>query len=219
MSGLIWIQTVWHFDGIPERIFQKVDFEKNQQTTKKHAKLPSRQRVGLLEPFADNLCKQFGFRSGPTKCRAWSGSKLFDTLMVLLKEFFEKVEFEKNQQTTKKHAKLPSRQRVGLLEPSADNLCKQLGFRSGPTKCRTWSGSKLFDTLMVLLNFLKKLILKIISRRQNYPVGKELFKTATKATVTAACIAAILQCLLLFLRTVRVTACWRGLGCWGSFSC
>ena len=55
---------------------------------------------------ADNLCKQFGPRSGATKCRAWSGSKLFDTLMVFLKEFFEKVAFEKSQQTTKKHAKL-----------------------------------------------------------------------------------------------------------------
>ena len=34
MSGLIWIQTVLHFDGISERIFRKVGFEKNQQTTK-----------------------------------------------------------------------------------------------------------------------------------------------------------------------------------------
>ena len=44
---------------------------------------------------ADNLCKQFGPRPGPTKCRAWSGSKLFDTLMVFLKEFFENVDSEK----------------------------------------------------------------------------------------------------------------------------
>ena len=29
------------------------------------------------------------------------GSKLFDILMVFLKEFFKKVNFEKNQQTTK----------------------------------------------------------------------------------------------------------------------
>ena len=34
----------------------------------------------LLVLSADNLCKQFGLRSGPTKCLAWSGSKLFDTL-------------------------------------------------------------------------------------------------------------------------------------------
>ena len=35
--------------------------------------------------------------------------------MVFLKEFFGKVDFEKNQQKTKKHAKLPSSQRVKLL--------------------------------------------------------------------------------------------------------
>ena len=50
---------------------------------------------------ADNLCKQFGPRSG---------SKLFDTLMVFLKEFLKKLILKKNQQTTKKHKKSPSRQ-------------------------------------------------------------------------------------------------------------
>ena len=55
----------------------------------------------ILASSADNLYKQFGSRSGPTKCRAWSGYKLFDTLMVFLKEILEKVDFEKNQQTTK----------------------------------------------------------------------------------------------------------------------
>ena len=49
----------------------------------------------LLGPSANNLCKQFGPRSGPTKCRAWSGSNLFDILIVLQKEFFENVNFEK----------------------------------------------------------------------------------------------------------------------------
>ena len=34
---------------------------------------------------ADNLCKQFGPRSDPTKCQAWSGSKLFNTQVVLKK--------------------------------------------------------------------------------------------------------------------------------------
>ena len=56
----------------------------------------------LRESSADNFCKQFGTWSGPTKCQAWSGSKLFDTLMIFLKELFEKVDFEKNRQTTKK---------------------------------------------------------------------------------------------------------------------
>ena len=36
-----------------------------------------------------------------------SGSKLYDTMIVFLKEIFEKVDFEKNPQMTKKHAKLP----------------------------------------------------------------------------------------------------------------
>ena len=35
-------------------------------------------------------CKQFGPRSGSTKCRSWSKSKPFNTLIVFLKEFFEK---------------------------------------------------------------------------------------------------------------------------------
>ena len=42
-----------------------------------------------------------------------SGSNLFDTLIVFLKEFFE----EKNLQTTKEHAKLPSRQLLFSEEP------------------------------------------------------------------------------------------------------
>ena len=70
----------------------------------------------LLVPSADSLCKQFGPKSGPTKtkCRAWSGSKLFDLLMVFLKEFCEKVDFEKNRQMTKKRENFPSMQRVNV---------------------------------------------------------------------------------------------------------
>ena len=39
MSGLIWIQIVWHSIGIPGRFLEKVDFEKVQQKTKKHEKI------------------------------------------------------------------------------------------------------------------------------------------------------------------------------------
>ena len=46
-------------------------------------------QLRLLLP-VDNLCKQFGPRSGPTKCQSWSGSKLFDTLIVFLKDFLFK---------------------------------------------------------------------------------------------------------------------------------
>ena len=54
----------------------------------------------LQVSYADNLCKQFGPRSGLTKRQAGSGSKPFATLPVFVEEFFEKVDFEKNQQTT-----------------------------------------------------------------------------------------------------------------------
>ena len=57
--------------------------------------------------------------SGPTKCRAWSGSKLFDTLMVFPKEFYEKNDLEKKADD-KKHAMLPSMQR--LLDTSVKIL-------------------------------------------------------------------------------------------------
>ena len=38
--------------------------------------------------------------------------KLFDTLKVFIKEFFEKVNFDESEQITKKIEKLPSMQRV-----------------------------------------------------------------------------------------------------------
>ena len=49
MSGLIWIQTVWHSDSVPEDLKKKKKkIEKNQQTPKKNPeKLPSMQIVNL----------------------------------------------------------------------------------------------------------------------------------------------------------------------------
>ena len=52
---------------------------------------------------ADKFLKQIWYRSGP---------KLFDTLMVLPKESYEKVDLEKKSPGDKRHAKLPSRLRV-----------------------------------------------------------------------------------------------------------
>ena len=70
----------------------------------------------LLVPSADNICKQFWPGSDLTKRRVLSGSKLFDTLIVFLKEFFRKKRFWKKKQsdddTWKKHEKLPRKQRV-----------------------------------------------------------------------------------------------------------
>ena len=70
----------------------------------------------LLVSSADNLCKQFGTRSGLTKCRAWSGSKLFDSLvLVFLEEFFEKVDFEKKSADVKKAWKIYEEAKSSLL--------------------------------------------------------------------------------------------------------
>ena len=60
----------------------------------------------LLVSSAENLCKQFVPRPGPTKCPACSGSKLFDTRMVFPKEYFEKVDFDKNSADDKKSWKI-----------------------------------------------------------------------------------------------------------------
>ena len=51
--------------------------------------------------------KQFGPRSGLTKCRACSGPKLFDILIVFLKECFEKVDFEKINRQQKRMTNYP----------------------------------------------------------------------------------------------------------------
>ena len=48
------------------------------------------------------LCKQFGSRTGPTKCLACSGAKLFDALMLFLKECFWKSWFWKKSADDKK---------------------------------------------------------------------------------------------------------------------
>ena len=77
---------------------------------------------------ADKLCKQSGPRSGPTEhhvviicvvsnpiadsCNKLSKSKSFDTMIVFLKEFFEKVNLisKKVSRGKQKHEKLPSNQ-------------------------------------------------------------------------------------------------------------
>ena len=49
----------------------------------------------LLVLSADNFCKHFRPRSGLMEGQAWSVSKLFDTLVIFLKEFFQKSSFWK----------------------------------------------------------------------------------------------------------------------------
>ena len=79
---------------------------------------------------ADDLCNQFGPRSGLTACQARSGSKLIHSLTILLKEFFVKVNFLKNQQTTKNQSKYPSMQRVKHLRHLPNATCKSSAGKS-----------------------------------------------------------------------------------------
>ena len=60
----------------------------------------------------DNRCKQFVPRSGLNVRPDMDQNYL--TLVVFLKELFEKVDFEKNQQTTNSMKKLPRMQKVKL---------------------------------------------------------------------------------------------------------
>ena len=46
-------------------------------------------------------CKQFGPRSGSTERRSWSGSKLFDILVMFLEEFFKTLILKKSADSNK----------------------------------------------------------------------------------------------------------------------
>ena len=60
---------------------------------------------------ADYICKQFGPRPGPTKWKMLSVGPDLDpsclTLIVFLKQFFKKSDFEKKSADDRKHAKFP----------------------------------------------------------------------------------------------------------------
>ena len=51
MSGLIWIQSVWHSDGIHDFFFKKVDFEKISRRQKSMKNLPGGKEANSLTPF------------------------------------------------------------------------------------------------------------------------------------------------------------------------
>ena len=132
--------------------WKKMILKKNQQTTFVEMFIPGVQywqdQWHLLSS-AVNLCKQFGTRSGLMECQAWSGSKLFDTLMTFLKEFLKKSWFWKYQQTTSVEMNISGVQYIQdqwHILSSLVNLCKQFGARSGLTNCQAWSGPKLFHT-------------------------------------------------------------------------
>ena len=205
MSGLIWIQTVWLF---LKEFFEKVDFENNQQTTKKSMKnYPAcnfgDKQVNLwliwvltfccwerlhirwlgLRSLWKSLCRlliTFANSFYPDQARQNVGPDLDPNWMtVFLKEFFEIVDFEKISRQQKKSMKnYPAckfrdnvinlwllfqfglllmreiAQKMAWIEISeeitllsVDNLCKQFGPRSGPTKNWAWSESKWYDCI------------------------------------------------------------------------
>ena len=61
----------------------------------------------LLVSSADSFYKQFGSRSGPIKCRAWSGFKMFDTDSVPERILKQKVILKKKSADDKKQKKFP----------------------------------------------------------------------------------------------------------------
>ena len=131
--------------------------------------------------------------------------------MVILKEFFEKVDFEKISRRQKCLKKLPSMQRLNgpclynvhrntgiymlitylnsFLDSddlsSADNLCKQFGSRSEPTECQSWSASKPLDTPKVFMKeFLKEMFLKKSQQTTTKAVCKVYQETSKVKVLT-----------------------------------
>ena len=94
---------------------------------------------------AENLSKQLWPRQGPTKRRAWSGSELFDTLMVFLKDVFEKnvliLKVMQNYPASKSQKNELHVLGSNKAKVSFGKLQTEFGSRSGPTRCRAWSGS------------------------------------------------------------------------------
>ena len=85
--------------------------------------LPQRVCIEIINIFLagcifDTLSKQFGLRSGTTKHPAWLGSKLFDTLLVLRKDFFKIFILKKVSKGQQKHETLPTMQREVILGSS-----------------------------------------------------------------------------------------------------
>ena len=69
-------------------------------------------KFSIFLNFFDGISKFFSmFYLSPAN----NFSKLFDTQTVFLKELFEKVDFEKSQQTTKKPEKFPRGQNVNIV--------------------------------------------------------------------------------------------------------
>ena len=104
LSGLIWVQTVC-------KSYQQTTLVGKYLTHKAPHIICSRQQLLLFNSFHAitdfcHLLIYFANSLDPDQDRPnGSGSKPFDTLIELLKEFFEKVNFEKNSADNRKNMK------------------------------------------------------------------------------------------------------------------
>ena len=80
----------------------------------------------LLVSSADNICKQFEYRSGPTKCWAWSESKVFETGSF-------------QQMTRKRMQKNPSMKELKKIVKKSNFRCIDLIF--SPQLCSIWTSA------------------------------------------------------------------------------
>ena len=105
MQGMIWIQTVWHHECIPERIPWKSQFwkKKNQQMTKIIARLPNMQKC---------YCRLITFTNSLDPYLAWQNAKpdldpnCLKPWMYSWKNSLKMPILKKNQQMTKKSCKI-----------------------------------------------------------------------------------------------------------------
>ena len=91
-SVLICIQTVQHFNDIPERLFLKSYGSQKSADTQTHSNIQHAMSSTLLITFTDSLDPEQDQQNVSPDL----DQKMFDTLIVFLKEYFEK-----SQQTTK----------------------------------------------------------------------------------------------------------------------
>ena len=126
----------------------------------------------LVMPSADNLYKQFGPRSG--ECWSWYGSKLFDTLMVFLKDFLKKLISRRQQ----KYQKLPACKEWKYLWNSPPQIIVILVARTTyEVRFFIWTGRRegvsYFQTIAkLILPFSCKFTPKLITSTEHSPWAK-----------------------------------------------
>ena len=112
-SSLFWVHVVCFYTQFVSNVnnyMQQTTLADDISIDQFYSSLASGDCCRLLICFFAN---NFDLSKVLTKRRPLSGSKPFATLIVFLMEFYTKVNFEKkNQQTSKKHRKLPNMLRV-----------------------------------------------------------------------------------------------------------